>query len=126
MIAVGRYSPDGKTVLTGHTDGTVQLWDAATHQPLGEPLLHEGRLLDLAFSSKGQTIATLCSDTVRLWRKDEVAIRQGGKAAALAPFTVPVGALRQNGPIPRLAFSRDLSWFSVVVHELLGVDQRPE
>ena len=32
------FSPDGKTVLTGSIDDTARLWDAATGQPIGEPL----------------------------------------------------------------------------------------
>ena len=34
------FRPDGRAILTGSTDGTARLWDAATGQPLGPPLGH--------------------------------------------------------------------------------------
>jgi WD40 repeat protein len=33
-------SPDGKTILTGHSNNTARLWSAATGEPLGSPLPH--------------------------------------------------------------------------------------
>ena len=36
------FSPDGKTVLTGSNDNTARLWDAATGQPIGTPMMHQG------------------------------------------------------------------------------------
>ena len=32
------FSPDGKTVLTGSSDKTARLWDAATGRPIGQPI----------------------------------------------------------------------------------------
>ena len=38
------FSPDGKRIVTASSDKTARIWDAATGQPIGEPLRgHEGR-----------------------------------------------------------------------------------
>jgi tetratricopeptide (TPR) repeat protein len=63
------FSPDGKTVLTGSRDKTARLWAAATGQPLGPPLPHQGYVSAVAFSPDGQTVLTGSYDsTARLWR----------------------------------------------------------
>ena len=62
------FSPDGKTVLTGSDDKTARLWDAATGQPLGPPMKHQGAVRAVAFSPDGKTIVTGSDDkTARLW-----------------------------------------------------------
>ena len=43
------FSPDGRTVLTGNVAG-AQLWNAATGEPIGPPLQHEGTITVAAFS----------------------------------------------------------------------------
>jgi WD40 repeat protein len=43
----------------------AQLWDAKTHQPVGNPLGHEGTLRAAAFSPDGQTVATAGGDEAR-------------------------------------------------------------
>jgi WD40 repeat protein len=62
------FSPDGKVLLTGGRLGGARRWDAATGQPLGQPLPHEGEIRAVAFSADGQIIATASTDkTARLW-----------------------------------------------------------
>ena len=63
------FSPDGKTVLTAGRDGKARLWDAATGQPLGQPVEHrDPRSCAVAFSPDGKTILTGSVDkTARLW-----------------------------------------------------------
>ncbi len=53
------FSPDGKTIAAGCSDGGVVLWDVAARKRLGdEPLpVTEGTVWSVAFSRDGKTIA---------------------------------------------------------------------
>ncbi|KAG1791036.1 uncharacterized protein HD556DRAFT_662413 [Suillus plorans] len=69
MVTSVSFSPDGTRIAFGSSDNFVWLWDAATGQPLGEPLQgHTAMVLSVSFSPDGTRIASGSSDnTVRVW-----------------------------------------------------------
>jgi WD40 repeat protein/serine/threonine protein kinase/tetratricopeptide (TPR) repeat protein len=64
------FSPDGRHILTGTTEGTARCWDAHSGLPEGAPMLHPDRVNVVAFSpdGDGRTILTACADgSAQLW-----------------------------------------------------------
>ncbi len=96
------FSRDGKTLASGSDDGTVRLWDVATHQQIGRPLTgHTGGVTSVAFSRDGKTLASGSDDgTVRLW--DVATHRQIG-----GPLTAPTTRAFVFRAVMSVAFSPD-------------------
>jgi WD40 repeat protein len=63
------FSPDGRRIAIGYEDGSIFLWDAASREPLGDPLSgHEAKVVTIAFSSDGTILASGDLDgTIILW-----------------------------------------------------------
>jgi WD40 repeat protein len=68
------FRPDGKVLATGGGTplaGSHRLWDAATREPIGEPVRHQGEVRMVAFSPDGTALLTACNDkTAKLWGPD--------------------------------------------------------
>jgi WD40 repeat protein len=105
------FAPNGKMVATGDGNGlqpgrTVCLWDVATGKKLKEWKL-PGKLVGLAFSPDGETLATAGSDTIiRLWDVNSgKEVRQlSGFGSRLAHF---IYNLSHDSTYTPLAFAPD-------------------
>jgi WD40 repeat protein len=62
------WSADGTRVATASDDGTAQVWDAATGQPVSPPLVHAKGVQRVAFDPAGDRVITASWDgTARIW-----------------------------------------------------------
>jgi WD40 repeat protein/transcriptional regulator with XRE-family HTH domain len=126
------FSHDGTTLATGNADGTVRLWDAATHRQITTLTGPAGAIDSVAFSHDGTTLATGNADgTVRLWdaathRQITTLTRSLGQVTSLgssrygtilavggADGTVQLWDTATRRPIPGPPASRDGSVFGV-------------
>ena len=66
------FSPDGTIVLSGHSSGTIQLWDAKTGDSIAALDGHTQEVETLKFSPDGETLVSTAQDgTIFLWDWDE-------------------------------------------------------
>jgi WD40 repeat protein len=62
------FSPDGQWFVTASEDGTAQVWEANTGQPIGPRLRHEQGINDVRFGPDSQWVATASLDgTLGIW-----------------------------------------------------------
>jgi WD40 repeat protein/serine/threonine protein kinase len=93
-LYVATYSPDGRRVATAAKENRACVWDAATGQLVGEPMVHPGVAFTVAFSPDGKTLATGCLDGgIRFWEAET------GKPLP--------GTLYHRGAVRSAVFSRD-------------------
>jgi WD40 repeat protein/serine/threonine protein kinase len=93
------FSPDGRYLITGNTDGAVRVWDGKTGQEVGLLDTHKREIVGLVFSRDGKHFASASRDgIVKLWD----AKRLNKKQQVRPPLQA-----RVPGPSVNVAFSPD-------------------
>jgi WD40 repeat protein len=65
------FSPDGSRLASSSVDGSILLWDVASHRRVFRPLAHSGEVYTGAFHPNGKMLASGSSDqTIRIWNVD--------------------------------------------------------
>lgn len=87
------FTPDGKTLISGGADPAIRFWDAASHEPVGEPWRdHEQAVWKLMLfqTGNGPVLVSLGGDGTVLWQDLETGVmvapglRTGKESEALA------------------------------------------
>ncbi|BBE08287.1 HNWD1 protein [Mycoavidus cysteinexigens] len=70
------FSPNNKWLACGKHDGTIQLWSIDKDTPALQHTLkeHEHNVLSIAFSQKGNLLASSDNETIKLWDLNDMPI----------------------------------------------------
>ena len=94
------FSPDGITLASGSSDGTVKLWSASTRDHIATLEGHTNAVWSVAFSPDGTTLASGSIDGgVKLWNvstKENIATLSGHRAVGSVAFS-PDGTTIASG-----------------------------
>ena len=82
------FSPNGRFLATGSSDGTAQVWETATGRPVGPSLKHDRRVLVCAFTPDGSALATGSSDVGTATEQSEVNVWDAQTGRRLSPRLV--------------------------------------
>lgn len=88
LIRCLEYSPDGKTIASGSTDGTIKLWDAKTGVLKQTLKGRSGPVYTLSYSPNRRTIASGSSSTIKLWDTKTGVLKQTLKGHRSTVYTL--------------------------------------
>jgi len=92
------YSPDGKSIVSGHSNATIKLWDAASGEEIKSFIGHGNNVTSVAFHPDGSIIASGSGDSsIKLWE-----VNTGREIRTLTGHTG-----RMVGGVRSVAFSPD-------------------
>ncbi|KAG0065398.1 hypothetical protein BGZ89_008364 [Linnemannia elongata] len=98
-ICCTAFSPDGKTVVTGSSDGSLVLWEASSGKIMRGGKTHDSSVSSVSFSPNSEWIATASYDrTVKLWNA-----QAGTFVSPLTGHSDAVNSISFSGDGARLA-----------------------
>jgi WD40 repeat protein len=103
-------SPDGKTLAAAYPDGTIRLWDIASHRMVSTANWHGG-VLALAFAGHGKSLVVAGAAATGTWKLDNgttiTARPLGGGSAVAGSGQAGSGEPGAGEPGPAVALSPD-------------------
>jgi hypothetical protein len=103
------YSPDGKTLVSAHEDGSIIKRNAEGLRKLSSTHGHNGKIQSVAYSPDGQTLASAGTDRdVILWDVENMRDRgaplrlrdsSAARSVAFSPDKATLGAVSESGHV---------------------------